>query len=119
MPRGAGRRRPNGGLTVGNVDILPFRWRRAVRRLFLTGVLALVAGGSSCADNYRITKAENFFTYERPFTDATAEMVRKDAESLCSDRKMVAIQTSNVCDMTKCFTVYQCVSKGALPELVR
>jgi hypothetical protein len=91
----------------------------AVRRLFLAGFLVLTAGGSSCADNYRITKAENFFTYERPFTDATAEMVRKDAESLCADRKMVAIRTSDVCDMTKCFTVYQCVSRGAAPELIR
>ena len=92
---------------------------QAVRRLFVPGMLVLAAGVSSCASDYRITKAENFYTYERPFTDATAEMVRKNAETLCSDRRMVAIQTSNVCDMTKCFTVYQCVGKEEVQQLVR
>ena len=82
-------------------------------------MLVLTAGGSSCAGNYRIASAENFYTYERPFTDASAELVRQNADTLCRDRRMVAIQTSNVCDMTKCFTVYQCVSKEELPQLVR
>ena len=101
------------------MHILPFGWCRAARRLSLITMLALTTGGANCAGNYRITNAENFYTYERPFTEATAEVVRKDAETLCSDRRMVAIQTSNVCDMTKCFTVYQCVSKAAAPELMR
>ena len=99
--------------------ILPSRRLRVARRLFLAGLLVLTAGGSGCAGNYRITSAENFYTYEHPFTDATAEIVRKDADTSCSGRRMVAIQVSNVCDMTKCFTVYQCVGKAELPELVR
>jgi hypothetical protein len=91
----------------------------SARRLLLAGFLVLTAGGSSCAGNYRITSAENYYTYERPFTDASAEIVRKDADTLCNDRRMVAIQTSNVCDMTKCFTVYQCVGKEEVKQLVR
>ena len=92
---------------------------RVARRLFLAGMLMLAAGGSSCAGNYRIASAENFYTYERPFTDAAAEVVRKDADTLCHDRRMVAIRTSDVCDMTRCFTNYQCVGKGEAQQLVR
>lgn len=99
--------------------ILLSRPLRAARRILLVGMLALTAGGSNCAGNYRITNAENFYTYERPFTDATAEVVRKDADSLCHDRRMVAVRTSDVCDMTKCFTVYQCVGKEEVPQLIR
>lgn len=97
----------------------PFRRHRAARRLLLAGMLVLSTGGSSCAGNYRMTSAENFYSYKRPFTDASAEVVRKDAETLCGDRRLVAIQVSDVCNMTQCFTNYQCVSKGAVPELVR
>jgi hypothetical protein len=93
--------------------------RRAARRLLLAGLLVFTAGGSSCAGNYRIASAENFYTYERPFTDASAEVVRKDADTLCQDRKMDAIRTSDVCDMTRCFTNYQCVGRGEAQQLVR
>jgi hypothetical protein len=91
----------------------------SARRLCLVAMLVLTTGGANCAGNYRITNAENFYTYERPFTDASAEIVRQDADSLCRDRRMVAVRTSNVCDMTKCFTVYQCVGKGEVPMIVR
>jgi len=106
-------------MRTGKPHVLPSRWRRAARRLCLAGFLVLTTGGSNCAGNYRITSAENFYTYERPFTDASAEVVRIDADALCRDRRLVAIRTSNVCDMTKCFTVYQCVGKEEVKQLVR
>ena len=97
----------------------PSRRLQAARRLFLTGMLVLTAGGSNCTGNYRVTSAGNLFTYERPFTDASAEVVRTDADTLCRDRRMVAIRVSDVCDMTRCFTNYQCVGKEEVQQLVR
>lgn len=90
-----------------------------MRRVLLIAMLAVAAGGANCAGNYRVTSAENFYTYERPFTEASAEVVRTDADTLCRDRRMVAIRTSDVCDMTRCFTNYQCVGKGEVQQLVR
>lgn len=99
--------------------ILPSRVGLVARRLFLAGMLVLTAGGSTCAGDYRVVSAENFYSYERPFTDASAEIVRKDADTLCRDRRMVAIRVSDVCDMTRCFTNYQCVSQAEAPQIVR
>jgi hypothetical protein len=92
---------------------------RPARRVLLVGMLAVAAAGSNCASNYRIANTENFLTYDRPFTDASLEVSRKDAESICADRKMVTIKTSDVCDMTRCFTNYQCVGKAEVPQVVR
>lgn len=97
---------------------IPARLRGA-RRLFLTGMLVLIAGGSGCAANYRITNQENVLTYDRPFTDASAEVARQDADAICRDRARVAYLVSNVCDQTRCFTNYQCVTKAELPVLIR
>ena len=44
---------------------------------------------------------------------------RKDADTLCRDRWRLAIQVSNVCDMTRCFTDYQCVTKAEVEIIVR
>jgi len=84
----------------------------------LVAALVLAAGGLGCAANYRITNQENFITYDRPFTAATAEEVRKDADSICSHRRQVAVQISDVCNLTRCFTNYQCVTKAELPTFV-
>jgi hypothetical protein len=92
---------------------------RRVRRLALVALVALAAGGANCSGRYMITNQENFYTYERPFTDAAAAEVRKDADDLCRRRGRVAIQVSDVCEMTRCFTNFQCVSQGELPQIVR
>ncbi|MCC6210342.1 MAG: hypothetical protein IT513_04800 [Burkholderiales bacterium] len=92
---------------------------RHARRLFLVVMVALAAGGGSCSGQYLITNQENYYTYERPFTDAAAAQVRKDADELCRRRNRVAIQVSDVCEMTRCFTNFQCVSQGELPQVVR
>jgi len=97
----------------------PMAWRRSAQRLLLVAVLALVAGGADCSGRYMITNAENLYSYERPFTDAAADQVRKDADDLCRRRGRVAIQVSNVCEPTRCFTNFQCVSKDELPMIVR
>jgi len=92
---------------------------RGARRLFLTGMLVLMVGAAGCAANYRITNEENVLTYDRPFTDASAEVARKDADAICHDRHGVALLVSDVCDLTRCFTNYQCVTKAELPALIR
>jgi len=89
------------------------------RRSFLIATLVLLTLGSGCAGNYRMTVAENLISYDRPFTDAAAEVVRKDADMLCRDRSRLAIQVSNACDMTRCFTDYQCVTKSGAEIIVR
>ena len=93
--------------------------RRGALRLFLSGILALMVVGSGCAANYRITNQQDFLTYDRPFTDASAEASRKDADTICRDRSRVALLISDVCDLTRCFTNYQCVTKAELPVLIR
>ena len=92
---------------------------RRARRLFLVSVVALAAGGGSCSGQYMITNQENYFTYERPFTDAAAAQVRKDADELCRRRNRVSIQVSDVCEPNRCFTNFQCVSQAELPQIVR
>ena len=91
---------------------------RRARRLFLVAAVAIAAGGGSCSGRYMITNQENYYTYERPFTDAAAAEVRKDADDLCRRRNRVAIQVSDVCEMTKCFTNFQCVSKDEIRMIV-
>jgi hypothetical protein len=73
------------------------------------GLAAALAG---CTPNYLIVGQENFYTFERPFTDAAAELSRKQAEQGCAYRRMIAIKTSDVCEETKCFTNYQCIPQA-------
>ena len=90
-----------------------------VRRLLLVCPLAIAAGGAGCSGQYLITNQENFYTYERPFTDASAAQVRKDADELCRRRNRVAVQVSDVCELTRCFTNFQCVTKDEAQIIVR
>jgi hypothetical protein len=91
---------------------------RAARRAVLVGMAAVAAGGGGCAANYRVTNAENVLSYDRPFTDASLEISRKDAAEICADRRKVAIQTSDVCTMTRCYTNFQCIAKDDVPWVV-
>ena len=66
-----------------------------------------------CCTPYDLTVNQgNYLTFEHPFTDATAEDVRKKAVDLCSGRKQVAVRSENVCTLTLCTTTYQCMDKG-------
>ena len=51
----------------------------------------------------------NYLTYEHAFTDAAAEIVRKNAESLCRQKKQVAVRSSGTCSLTRCTTHYHCM----------
>lgn len=51
----------------------------------------------------------NYLTYEHAFTDAAAESVRKNAESLCRQKKQVAVRSSGTCSLTRCTTHYYCM----------
>lgn len=68
--------------------------------------LLLAAG---CSD--LIVAADNYLTYDHAFTDEAAEKARRNAESLCGQRKQIAIKTRSVCSLSRCTTDYQCVSK--------
>jgi len=94
---------------------------RVMRRNCTVGVnfaialslVACVAALAGCAPkSYLIVSDDNYYTFERPFTDATAEAVRKDAEKRCRERARVAIKTSDTCSLTRCTTNYQCVTKA-------
>jgi hypothetical protein len=92
---------------------------RVARRLPLVAALAVVTAGANCSGQYLITSAENYYTYECPFTDAAAAQVRKDADELCRKRGRVTVLVSDVCDMTRCFTNFQCVSHSEAPQILR
>ena len=81
-----------------------------VAALSLAACAIALAG---CAPrSYVIVEQENYVTFDRPFTDATAASVRKDAEKWCGERALVAIKTSDTCSLTRCTTNYQCVTKA-------
>jgi hypothetical protein len=74
--------------------------------------LVLAAAVPGCSSSYVLTVNQgNYLTFEHPFTDATAEEVRKRAVELCDGRKQVAIRSENVCTLTLCTTTYQCMDK--------
>jgi hypothetical protein len=54
----------------------------------------------------------NYLTYEHAFTDAAAEIVRKNAESLCGQKKQAAVRTSGACSLTRCTTHYYCMDQA-------
>lgn len=91
----------------------------SARRLLLVAMLALLTGGADCSGRYMITNAENYYTYDRPFTDAALNQVRRDADDLCRRRGRVAILLSDVCEPTRCFTNYQCVTSAEAQNLAR
>jgi hypothetical protein len=80
----------------------------AVRALLLLILLTGCAG--SVVNDEIVTMESNYITFNHPFTDASAESIRKKAEVLCGKRKQVAIKTASVCSLTKCTTNYQCLS---------
>ena len=74
--------------------------------------LLLAAFLPGCNASYNLTVNQgNYLTFEHPFTDETAEEVRKRAVDLCSGRKQVAVRSENVCGLTLCTTTYQCMDK--------
>jgi hypothetical protein len=68
---------------------------------------------AGCAPtSYLIVSEDNYYTFDRPFTDAAAEAVRKDAEKRCRERARVAIKINDTCSLTRCTTNYECVTKA-------
>jgi hypothetical protein len=53
----------------------------------------------------------NYFTYDHPFSDASAAAVRKNAEGVCRQRNRAAVETSRACSLTRCTTSYQCLDE--------
>lgn len=68
---------------------------------------------AGCAPkSYLIVNQDNYLTFDRPFTDASAASVRSDAEKRCGERALVAIKISETCSLTRCTTNYECVTKA-------
>ena len=80
----------------------------AVRALLLLIFLTGCAG--SMVNDEIVVQESNYITIKHPFTDASAESIRKKADSICGARKQVPIKTASVCTLTKCTTNYQCLS---------
>jgi len=81
-----------------------------VRALLL---LILLTGCAGLTVNDEIVDLhDNYVAFKHPFTDASAEAVRKKADAICLQRKQVAIKTAGVCTLTKCTTNYQCLSQA-------
>jgi hypothetical protein len=53
----------------------------------------------------------NYFTYDHPFSEASAAAVRKNAEGVCRQRNRAAAETSRACSLTRCTTSYQCLDE--------
>ena len=78
--------------------------------LSLAACAIAVAG---CAPrSYLIVEQENYLTFDRPFTDASAASVRKDAGKRCGERALAAIKTSDTCSLTRCTTNYECMTEA-------
>jgi hypothetical protein len=84
----------------------------SVIHIFAFALVVCVAALTGCAPSYLIASQLNYLTYDRPFTDATAHSVRKDAEKQCRERGMVAIMTSDTCSLTRCITNFECVTRA-------
>jgi len=82
-------------------------WRREKATITVLLIAVLLAGGCTGP----IVAADNYLTYDHAFTDVEAERVRRNAETLCGQRKQMAIKTRSVCSLSRCTTDYQCVSK--------
>ena len=59
--------------------------------------------------SFNIFGEGNYLTYDHAFTDAATESVRKNAESLCRQKKQVAVRSSGTCSLTRCTTHYHCM----------
>jgi hypothetical protein len=74
------------------------------RHSLLIAVLLACAGCSSL-----VVSAGNYLTYDYAFNDAEAEKARQNAKQLCAARRQMAIETRNVCTLSRCVTDFQCV----------
>lgn len=59
--------------------------------------------------SFNIFGEGNYLTYDHAFTDAAAEIVRKNAESQCAQKRLVAVRTSGACSLARCTTHYYCM----------
>jgi len=60
----------------------------------------------------------NYLTYDHPFSEASAQAVRKNAEWTCGQRDLAAFESSRVCSLTQCTTSYQCMSDADAQRLI-
>jgi hypothetical protein len=84
-------------------------------RILVLSFVACAAALAGCAEPDKlVSSGENFLTFERSFTDASAQSVRNEAEKRCAykNKAMVAVLTSDTCNLTRCFTNYQCVTRA-------
>ncbi len=82
------------------------------RTLLISSLTVLLLAG--CADYQLVAYdyEENYLNFNHPFTDKAIAEVLARAETLCKQRKQVAIQTSKICSLTHCTTNYQCVDQS-------
>jgi hypothetical protein len=77
-------------------------------------VLLLVFLLSSCSDSLLLSYGDdtNFLLFDHPNSEKAIADVRARAESLCAERKQLAVKTESVCSLSSCTTSYQCASKA-------
>jgi hypothetical protein len=71
-------------------------------------LIALLTACTACSS--LVVATSNYLTYDYAFTDAEAAKARRDAEKLCAQRRRMAVETRNVCTLSRCVTDYQCVN---------
>ncbi|MEF8722730.1 MAG: hypothetical protein V5B30_09100 [Candidatus Accumulibacter delftensis] len=76
--------------------------------------LLLVLLLSSCSDSRLLSYGDdtNFLLFDHPNSEKAIADVRARAESLCAERKQLAVKTESVCSLSSCTTSYQCASKA-------
>lgn len=87
--------------------------RRDLRSSLVTLVLLLAGCGPQ-----PFVQEGNYVTYDHPFTEASAQAVRKNAEGICRARDLAAFESSRACSLTQCTTSYQCMSDADAQRLI-
>ena len=84
----------------------PFAIRHGAAAVLVAAALACAGCGPQ-----PWVREGNYVTYDHPFTEASAQAVRKNAEGICRQRDLAAFESSRVCSLTQCTTSYQCMDE--------
>jgi hypothetical protein len=110
LPQEGCARRARGGRS----RITTHKSRITICRSALLAALLTLAG---CGPQPWVREG-NYVTYDHPFTEASAQAVRKNAEGICRQRDLAAFESSRVCSLTQCTTSYQCMSAEDAKRLI-
>jgi hypothetical protein len=91
----------------------PSAIRHGAAAVLVTAALACAGCGPQ-----PFVREGNYVTYDHPFTEASAQAVRKNAEGICRERNQAAFESSRACSLTQCTTSYQCMSEEDARRLI-